>query len=59
MSTLRSILAGALTRQMILADYGTRGIVTNISRGPVNTHATLANGRKVIIRSDSYVRIWG
>lgn len=59
MSTLRSILAGSLSRRMILADHGPRAIVTNISRGSVNTHVTLANGRTVIIRSDSYVRIWG
>lgn len=59
MTNVLAIPAANLRRGMILADAGSRSIITNISRGSVNTHATLANGTTLVIKHYNYVRVWG
>lgn len=56
MTNILAIPAANLRRGMILADAGSR--ITNIARGSVNTHATLASGDVLVVKHTNYVRVW-
>lgn len=58
MTNIKNIPAATLRRGMILANMGERAIITNIARGSVNTHATLANGRTLVIKHEHHVWAW-